>query len=559
MHSRIPLSIVFSAEGRRHAIHHRTFRVGVPTAEGSAGASTDTDAEEEGVAFFRYLDSNDTRMPSHPHLRAYAHPAEEYETYVGEEAWADADEVPTSAAGQPSGHDTGRAQSGSASCCATSEDLAPVPGFHSVVEWVNSVFEESWASDGVVLCGRYVVADDGAWVVPSRSPALYTTREVFLLMRNSSKFLHDVHTQVMDVKAATLRGTYGGSVTFEFTLAKSLAGSGASEMRAILPYPLHFSPQTHTWEVQDTVEALPFTGIGQRVTDVCFPSLMMWTEAEHDENFRIMQRRIQQAALLERTCAADPGFISRLVRAFDKRHQRSSTDDVAGKRHSHPRLAILVALDLLFESPSLPIYVLSAKARVFEVAPRTSETWAAINDASRWHLWTPLLVDAGATGTDSVSHRDASANAVCRGDDSTHAAPLEEGEESEGTEEDDNADTSSLNFFRMFRDIEHWNQYVSAMVARLQQSRGGAMDRDDLNKPSRGTQHYCVVASESSDLVSCTDTLTKRGLPLELMHPELLDMNKEAGEFLKMLRDGLLRGPAGDKCDKQNKGETGKQ
>ncbi|TPP54345.1 hypothetical protein CGC21_22520 [Leishmania donovani] len=486
MHSRIPLSIVFSAEGRRHVIPHRTFRVAAQAADGSADASTYTGAAEEGIAFFQYLDSNDTRMPPHPHLRAYAHPAEEYETYVGEEVWNATDEAPTSASGHPPVHDTGKARSGSASCCATSEDSAPVPSFRSVVEWVNSVFEEEWASDGVVLCGRYVVADDGAWVVPSRSPALYTTREVFLLMRNSSKFLHDVHAQVIDVRASARRGAHSGSLTFEFTLAKSLAGSGASEMRAILPYPLHFSPQKRAWAVDDTAASLSFTGIGQRVTDVCFPSLMAWTEAEHDDNFRFMQRRIEQAALLERTCVADPGFISRLVRAFDKRmHQESAADEVSGRQHSHPSLALLLALDLLFESPSLPIYVLSAKARVFEVAPRTSAP--------------------GICGLRYSPTRTPQAQKVL-----LMALPL------------------------------------LTRLAEATQSCAGAMGPDDSNKPSRGVQHYCVIASESADLVACADTRTKRGLPLELMHPELLEMNEEAAGFLKMLREGLLKRPGGD-------------
>ncbi|CAJ1028935.1 hypothetical protein, conserved [Leishmania lindenbergi] len=551
MHSRIPLSIVFSGGGRRHAIPHRTFCVAAQSEDGSAGVSADTGIAEEGVAFFRYLDSNDTRMPSHPHLRAYAHSAEEYETYVGEEVWDDADGAPTSASRQPPGRDTGKVQSGSGSCYATSDAVAPVPSFRSVVEWVSGVFEEDWTSDGVVLCGRYVVADDGAWAVPSRSPTLYTTREVFLLMRNSSKFLHDVHTQVVDLKAVAKRGAHSGSLTLEFTLAKSLAGSGASEMRAILPYPLYFSPQTRTWVVRDTAASLSFTGIGQRMTDVCFPSLMAWTEAEHDNNFRFMQRRIEQAALLERTCATDPGFISRLVSAFDKeKHLAYASDGAAGQQHPYPRLALLLTVDLLFESSSLPIYLLSSKARVFEVASRTSVTWGAINDASQWHLWTPLLVDADTSGADGALDASAAAptvKAACGCDDGIHAAPLGEDEESDETEEEEeDVATRSLNFFRMFRGIGHWNQYVSSMVARLQQSRSDALGLDDSNKPSRDVQHYCVIASESADLVNCADTLTKRGLPLELMHPELLQLSGEAAAFMKMLSDGLLKQSGGD-------------
>ncbi|KAG5499947.1 hypothetical protein GH5_04087 [Leishmania sp. Ghana 2012 LV757] len=551
MHSRIPLSIVFSAEGRRHAIPHRTFRVAAHPSDGSADASTDPGAAREGVAFFWYLDSNDTRIPSHPYLRAYAHPAEEYDTYVGEEVWDDDDEAPASLSGQPPGHDAGKAQSAGSSCCAESEAVAPVPSFGSVVEWVNGVFEEEdWAFDGVVLCGRYVVADDGAWVVPSRSPTLCTTREVFLLMRNSSKFLHDVHAQLADVKAAGQRGLHDGSVTLEFTLAKSLAGSGASEMRAILPYPLHFSPKAHAWVVEDNAVSLSFTGIGQRVTDVCFPSLMAWTEVEHDDNFRLMQRRIEQAALLERTCAVDPAFIPRLVRTFDKgKHLALDSDGVSGQQDRHRRLVLLLAVDLIFDSPSLPIYVLSAKARVFEVAPRTSATWAAIADASQWRLWTPLLINADASGADGALDGAAAAsaaNAGCVVDSSIHTVSLGESKESEeAEEEEEDLVTSSVDFFRMFRDVGHWNQYVIAMVARLQYSCGSATGSQDSNKSFRGVQHYCVIASESTDLVTCTDTLSKRGLPLELLHPELLQVNEEAEAFLKMLSDVLRKRPGG--------------
>ncbi|KAG5500531.1 hypothetical protein JKF63_03625 [Porcisia hertigi] len=554
MRSRIPLSIVFSGEGRRHAIPHRTFRVVVHAADGGACASTDTDSAEEGVAFFRYLDSNDTRMPSHPHLSAYIHSAEEYETYVGEEVWHDACNAPKSALGQSPGKDASKAQSGAASCGAAPEAVAPVPSFSGVVKWVSNVFEEEdWASDGVVLCGRYVVADDGAWVVPSRSPSLYTTREVFLLMRNSSKFLHDVHAQMMDMKAAAKEGAGGGSLMLEFTLAKSLAGSGASEMRAILPYPLEFRPQARVWAVVDTAVSSPFTGIGQRVTDVCFPSLMAWTEVEHDSNFRSMQRRIEQAALLERTCIADPAFISRLVRSFYKEKNLAvAFDGVAEPQRSHPHLALFLTVDLHFDSPSLPIYVLSAKARVFEVADCTSATWAAVINAPQWQLWTPLLVDPDSACANNSSDDAAAANAGsadCGGDDSTQTAPFGAGEESGGAresgEEEEEAEEAeaveALNFFRIFRGTRHWNHYVSAMVERIQRSRGGSTGSDDSNTPSRGVQHFCVIASESSDLVTCADTLTKRGLPLELMHPELLEANEEATAFLKMLRDGFLK------------------
>ena len=575
MQSRIPLSIVLSAEGKRHTIPHCTYRVPVHT---TRGASPESAAQQrEGLAFFRYLDSNDTRLPSHPHLSAYAQPAEEYETYVGEDVWecesAKKTKLPTAGAAVASeAPQQDSTPPHTSDPLGDGETLAPVPGFYSVVSWVDRVFEEqSWAGSGVVLCGRYVVADDGAWVVPSRSPSLYTTREVFLLMRNSCKFLQDIH---MQMAAMTAAGAAAASSTYlEFTLAKSLAGSGASEMRAILPYPIHYSRRTRTWVTEDTAASLSFTGIGQRMTDACFPSLMAWSEEEHDEHFRRMQRRVEQAALLEHTCEVDPDFISRLVARFHKRRSGTAPSRSAaggiydstrqraarGEGEEEEHLTLLLTVDLLFEGPSLPIYVLSAKARVFEVVQRSDAAWdAAFSTTTPWTLWTPLLKNkqtgdvlgegegeataaVAAAASVGASPASSAAERVSSRGNSDSETEMDEEDQDEYDDDDDAA--STLNFFRMFRDVEHWNQYVVAMVQRLHDAATDSMGCPELNKPSRNVQHYCVIASESGDLVTCGDTLTKRGLPLELVHPELLELNEDAAAFLKMLRDGLFKKP----------------
>ncbi|KPI87882.1 hypothetical protein ABL78_3039 [Leptomonas seymouri] len=544
MQSRIPLSIVLSAEGTRHAIPHRTFRIPVS----QTTDAPQTEQQKEGVSFFYYLDSNDTRLPSHPHLRAYAQLPEDYETYVGEEVWEKkgAAEPPASSAHE-----------------AEAEALAPVPEFRGVVDWVNRVFdEEDWAEDGVVLCGRYVVADDGAWVVPSRSPTLYTTREVFLLMRNSCKFLRDVHAQMKVVAAASsglpCHHGFPSPLYLEFTLAKALAGSGASEMRALIPYPLHFSATTQGWVTDCAAASLSFTGIGQRLTDACFPSLMAWSEDEHDQNFRLMLRRMEQAALLERTLEANSDFISRLVAKFHKRNcvvpsqSAAGSNDDPGARQSEEHLTLLLNVDLLFEGPSLPIYILSAKARVFEVAQRTDAEWDGLQGRTTSRpLWTPLL-KLTEDEEDEDHNATAGAPPVTADKASSHSSNSDAAEEREGdSEEDDDEEVGgggagTLSFFRMFRDAAHWNQYVAAMVQRLHDAATDGSICPDSNKPSRNVQHYCVIASEGADLVTCGDTLTKRGLPLELMHPELLEQNEEAATFLKMLRDGLFKKPSGE-------------
>lgn len=458
MHGRIPLATALSTSGRRHAVPHRTYV-----------------APREG-AFFSYLNSDDTRLPRHPFLRAIGRPAEEYDSYVGEDVW-----------------------NTSQACSSNEDDMGEPIECDEVIDWILNVLEEDWAKDGVVLCGRYVVADDCTWAVPSRSPTLFSPYEICMVMRNSVKFLEDVATQVAD----------GARADAEFTLAKSLAGSGAKEMRALVPYRVR---QNKDGSIELAPAMHHYAGICQRFTEVCFPSLMSWSETEHDEFFHMMMERVKKAALLERTCRTDTQFLHRLLQAYGDLWRQVDCRRYFGSR-TDARAAIapvdcllLLSVDLLFESASLPIHVLSGRVRVFPSESMNPTAEAGEKDVA---AGAPFMLEPVELST---------------GEGTTEAGPAAAADAGLEIEESDAEAIEHISsFLRLFRDEENWNRYVEAMDGR---------QIDDLR--------YCVVASEAGDLLTCPDTHSKRGLPLELRRPELLQLNPEGVAILERLRETIL-------------------
>ncbi|CCW68633.1 unnamed protein product, partial [Phytomonas sp. Hart1] len=501
MHSRLPLSLVLSSLGRRHAIPHATF----------TAASTSP--------FFCYLDSNDTRLPAHPTLLPYAHPAEDYNTYVGEEVWD-----------RPSGDGTDKA--------ATDEAPADDLRFDAVVAWVWQVWErEDWAKDGVVLCGRYCVANDCAWAVSSNSPVIFTPRELFMVMRNSVKFLRDIHTQ--------LHSSSSGNAEAEFTIAKALAGEGAKEMRVFLPYRLTTNENN---ELHLSPPLEHYAAVCQRLTDVCFPSLMDWSEEEHHENFKVILKRIQQAQLLERAYATNGKLLPKLKEAFIRRVSRTtgSTKHQSGtaQRGESQNLILMLAVDILFEGSSFPIYILSAKMRLFfvKLADSLNQEVGSDKDAVVGDLpYIKELLNSDSDDNDICDTNDLNIN-----DDVSSFSSLS------SISENDETNESLLEFFRLIRDPSNWNRYVRVMAERyassftsLQQTcniqdEAGSPCLIPLEEGNPMVNHYCIVASDPMDLITCRGDLRMRGLPLEFIDPQLLQANPEAMEFLRNMRDALV-------------------
>lgn len=503
MESRIPLSIVMSTPSRRHAIPHITLSLPADS------------------AFFSYLASDDTRLPNHPYLNGRSVDPTEYETYVGEDVWEQPDNVVDSSEGEDNGDGHGQK--------VQHADLV----FDNVVEWLVQALEgNEWTRDGFVVCGRYVVADDAAWAVPSRSPTLYTPREAFMVMRCSCKFLNDIHAQ---------RAERGGG---EITIAKAMAGSAAKEMRAFLPYRLTRSsssddnPPLVDWQLSK--QLLGYAGVCQRHTDVCFPSLMAWSESQHHDHFSLMMERLKKSELLERACERDPAFLSTLVSKWLKRN----SERPEGATPPPNGFIAFLAVDLLFENASLPIPLLSAKVRLFPAQAVAAPSFVGLPEA-------PFLVEP-----------PDEEKAVTRGAD--EGVPEEQegrtDSTSEGSEVEDE-ETDATDFFRLFRNEINWNHYVEEMESRLDSAAHDVVTRfrrtaanvagsNDAESESViplpvlsdvKVSHYVVVASDVSDLVTCGDTLMKRGLPLELQHPELLHHSQEGIELLKSLSEKLLK------------------
>nr|CCC95466.1 unnamed protein product [Trypanosoma congolense IL3000] len=452
MDLRLPLSCVLDPQlGRRHVVPHRTLSL------------------RRSSPFVQYLTSDDTRLPEHPLLTVKAQSAEAYETYVGEDDWVRAGGC------------------GGTHCAEDDNDGGEPLCFDDVVQWVVDALRTvggcgDGAASGVVLCGRRVVADDCCWAVPSRTPALYSPRDVFLAMRNSTKFLRDIHHQTDCVRVGD------GEATVEIALARVVGENPANEFRVFVPYRLVKTGDTFSitkWE------ETAYIGVCQRATDVCFPSLMAWDSTVHSANYDYFVQNINGARLLERGVEIDAVLRDALLHQAEVK----SPGDVI-----NPVSVLLLAVDVVFESISLPFYIISAKVRCFRhdrlrdpqcVAPFIRED--ADDDTS-----------AHKTANDGVSGNDYS-----------------------GEIDIEDVYGDSVAFFRLFRDVENWNRHVDFYHGTgeeevvLQSS--GSVRALTATKDRR----FFVVASERDDLASTKESMLKRGLPLEFLQPELLTCGSE--------------------------------
>ncbi|SCU71456.1 D123, putative [Trypanosoma equiperdum] len=467
MDFRLPLCSVLNSEvGRRHKIPHRTLSL------------------PKTSLFVRYLDSDDTRLPVHSLLNIVPQPAEDYETYTGEDDWEKKVDDAAGVVGDCGGID------------------GNPPRFDEMVQWVIDALKDiegcgGAASDGVVLCGRWVVADDCSWVVPSRTPILHSPRDVFLAMRNSPKFLRDVHHQILSGDTSSA----GMGSTVELTLAKAVGKNPANDFRVFVPYRLVRAEDTFRVTIW---EGRVFAGVCQRSTDVCFPSLMSWDLRTHSENYVHVLRHIEGARLLERSIEADPYLRTFLLRKVE-------ANEVEGA--ASPCSVLLLSVDVVFEGVSLPLYIVSAKVRCFK------------HDRLR----DPLCVSPFIKEEDNNGSEEG-VNAVGGGVD---------GDRSDGIDTKEMLDDSVI-FFRLFRDVNNWNFHVTLCLHPDGGEVSGDVDKGVNIVPSpQRDRRFFVIASERSDLVLTKEPILKRGMPLEFLRPELLG---DIGEGLPQVwKDRLLR------------------
>lgn len=455
---RLPLRLVLDEQTDRHRVPHETFCLeGIRSEDRTGNNTAALAAEEELRSFFRYLLSDDMRMPSHPLVAGFMRDAEDYESYTGEEAW------------------TSKPQEA---------DENAVPRFPLTIQRLDAALQRLGSGgDGVVLCGKWTVADDCPWAVSSRSSKLYTTRELLAVMKCSTKFARDLAAQ---------HSEEGGSGTLELTLARAIGSGGCDEWRAFIPCRLHTEIKSTDGEAQQpqglVLEPLfPQAAVCQRVTDACFPALQCWTAAQHLEQRQLVLQRVQKSKLLERFIetageADDPShgnvppWLSRMLLAAQGENKNGEED---GKQQQQPFMCMF-SVDLLSASLSLPVFLLSAQLRIFPLLHQQGQEQPPDATSS-------LLL---------IEEQDA-------GDELEDMAALGGAQEDAGT-----------GYWRLIRSATGWNSFSRS----LEKEEGEGSER------ARG---FCIVAGEANDLVGAEERARQQGLPLEFIHPEMLVQNPD--------------------------------
>ncbi|EPY26991.1 hypothetical protein AGDE_10990 [Angomonas deanei] len=303
-------------------------------------------------------------------------------------------------------------------------------------------------------------------------------------MKMSIKFTADIHAQRTEAE-----GTFSD---VEFTLVGSLEGPECREMRAFMPYLLR---DGRTELLED------YIGMSQRLTDSCFPPLGEWTEEEHHENFGIVCDRLKRLDLLGAMGHFQPSWLEQLTERFrsnannkKKRDAGNSNDNQEQQASTEGDLIVMLAVDFFFDTPTCPIFVTSAKVRLFE---------------SKSGLSPPYLREA---------------------DEEEEPAETEE-TKSNATEVEEE---TIVRFFRLFRDEVNWNRYLDEVHKRKNAALG------EENKPDGAAwKRYFVFASEFSDLVQTGEAFDRMGLPLEFRQPELLANNPELAAVVKEIMENM--------------------
>ena len=300
------------------------------------GSFTDGAEAAEFATFARYLRSSCTALPNHPSLRPHVAQREDYDTYVGEEVWANALDQPD--------------ESGE-------EDLRLARHSYSkIVFQLAHILErvkEKSITRQAVLAGRTAVADDCAWSVSSRAVALNSLRDVFMAMRMSNKFVEDCSDDTVPKNADS---PDSGS-TIQIRLVEHLSFEPSSEFRVFILFDGDKAMHGHR---DGTV-----LGISQRHTDQVFPHLALLSSTQRCDMFK----DICHAVALKDIC-----------RCLPRNCAEMSAHSTSGHHHRHHHA--LLAVDVVHENARLPTIILSAKVLPIEEVFPASESHEKEKDGS---------------------------------------------------------------------------------------------------------------------------------------------------------------------------------
>jgi hypothetical protein len=308
--------------------------------------------------FQQYLLSDDTRLPLHSSLANTAAHPEDYTTYSGEDVWKGPN-VATTAWSHDGPTPTATASVQHPSTEELQRTSQPPSGaaVNFLMLWVHSAMRAlGGGGGGVVLCGKYRCVTDCAWTSASREVSLHNPRDVLVAMRMSSLFLEDLERQADEAFQTSAAACGGASLqpteddTIMWSLERAVPISSSTLFRLFFCQPCdplhHFdgvqAKQMGDW---DTMICLG----SQRATDVLLPGLVLWTDAEESAALDAMRSRVCASASGLSTCdSTGQQLLSHLVSG---KHKNSSSPDTK---------VMVVAVDVVFESTSLPIFMLSA-------------------------------------------------------------------------------------------------------------------------------------------------------------------------------------------------------
>lgn len=344
--------------------------------------STEHHCQKPPLNVFRelreYLLSDDTRLPLHASLTNTAAHPEDYTSYSGEDVWNgphvattqwshDGSSTAKHSSSAPQRHETGSTGDDDGKSSVAHPPPPPSgPAVNFLLLWIRSALVALAGRDsGVVLCGKYQCASDVAWTTSSRETVLLNVRDVLVAMRMSSVFLNDLERQADEcyrrceacAGATTAYSSGGQAMTSDaldegdvitFSLESAVTVSASTSFR------LFFYASSSSVGDGEAVACLG----SQRATDVLLPALARLTHEEEHSALEAMRSRIfpspsssshTESTLIQQSVGLD--LLKQFLGAAELARERRAQED--------PPTTIL-AVDVVYESPTLPIYLLSA-------------------------------------------------------------------------------------------------------------------------------------------------------------------------------------------------------
>jgi hypothetical protein len=251
----------WSAHSNWYALLPTRYRV--PTVELPLAHSQDA---TEASPFAKYLLSDDTRLPSHPLFRMTAPKDEDFDVLLTERDEArlqTADDTEALAAQEEP----------SVPPAPFTEEVAAV--VRAIADLQDPTTRHEDADYGVVVGGAFGLADDANWSTLSGTVRCIDARDVFSVLRCSTKLQRDLTAQF-----ELLRSRGGGS-----TAATAFRPS-VRLSRFVEHHP------GHCFRV--FVENGTVLGVSQRAVDQVHEHLVMLTPSQHREQFNEIRRVVQR-------------------------------------------------------------------------------------------------------------------------------------------------------------------------------------------------------------------------------------------------------------------------